>query len=358
MGEAGSKKSDAKGNPIRKSKSRTGTSGEFSTKLVNNINQLEQDLKQPKQVMVLKEKERALPSQVKLCEHLGGIPLWKQVSLQEEKHRDVDLFALLSSLGNSKVLISTHKIIHFRDFTQFDSRGSIVQPTAVEYDLPEELEETYKTIDTVYPKLNNSKFYFAEGNYRLIPQASILTGDGPTTDAADLIEYRDQELRTTSLPCVLYLIATSPGLLAKLLCGADGLKDYSSSKKQVLAFDPKDQSLQQLSVTNKFLANQKSGKTFFFHLRDKAYWPLYLEKASQYFESDIDLLAYRRPGHYFHIFTGCSVANYQISRFSPKKTADKESSMLKTIGESIKKGRLVAGKIRTWSNRNLWYRDS
>lgn len=354
MGEAGSKKSDAKGNPIRKSKSRTGTTGEFSTKLVNDISELEQDTKKAKQMMVLKERERALPSQVKLCEHLGGIPLWKQVSLQEDKHKDVDLFALLSSLNNSKVLISTHKILHFRDFTQFDSRGSIVQPTPVEYDLPEELEDSYKTVDTVYPKINNSKVDPADGKYRHLPQASILTGDGPITDAADLIEYRDQELRTTSLACVMYLIASCPGLLAKLLCGADGLRDYSSSKKQVLAFGPHDQSLHQISVTNKFLANQKSGKTFFFHLKDKAYWPLYLEKVSQYFESYLDGLPYRSPSYYFHIFTGCSVANFRISRFSAIKTADKEASMLKAIGDSIKKGRLVAGKIRTWSNRPLW----
>ncbi len=339
---------------MRKSKSRTGTSGEFSTRLVNNISQLEQEIKEAKQVVVQREKERALPCQVKLCDHLSGIPLWKQVSLQQDKHKDVDLFALLASLQNSKVLMSTHQVLHIRDFSLLGSRGSVVQPHAAEYDQFEKPEEVYKLIESTLPKLINAKMEGVDGRFRLIPQSGIKIGEGPVTDDADLIEYREQELRTTALPCAFYLMAQSPGLLAKVLCGADSLKDYSGSKKQVLVFNPEDQSLHKLTVTNSFLANQSSGKTFFFGLRDKVYWPLYLEKAAHYFDQQLSLVSSRTPSHYFNTFTGCSVVNYQIARHNSLLLPEKDKSILKFIGEHIKRGRMVAGKMRTWSNRNLW----
>ena len=355
VGEAGSRKIDSKSGLVRKSKSRTGTTGEFSTKLVNNISQLEQEIKEAKQVVVQREKDRALACQVKLCDHLAGVPLWRQVSLQNDKHKAVDLFALLASLNSSKVLMSTHKVIHIRDFKVLDSRGSQVQPTVAEFDQFEKAEEVYKAIDAILPKMINTKLDLTEGRFRLLPQASIKTGEGQATDAADLIEYKDQELRTTTLPCVFYLMARNPNLLAKVLCGADGLRDYSGSKKQVLLFNPEDQTLHQLTVSNTFLASQVSNRTFFFSLRDKVYWPLYLEKAAQFFDPSLTILSLRSPSHYFSLFTGCSVVNYQISRHSSNvQLPEKDKSILKAISESIKQGRMVAGKIRTWSNRNLW----
>lgn len=354
VGEPGSRKSDGKSGLVRKSRSRIGTTGEFSTKLVNNISQLEHEIKEAKQVAVEREKDRALACQVKLCDHLSGVPLWKQVSLQFDKHKDVDLFGLLSSLNSSKVLMSSHKVVHIQDFRQLDSRGSPVQPTVAEFDQFQKADDTYKAIDSILPKLINTKMEPIDGKFRLLPQASIKTGEGPVTDAADLIEYKEQELRTTTLPCVFYLMARNPGLLAKVLCGADGLRDYSSSKKQVLLFSPEDQSLHQLTVSNTFLASQGSGKTFFYTLRDKVYWPLYLEKACQYFDSALIILSMKSPGYYFTMFTGCSVANYQISRHSSNALPEKDKNILKAVAESIKRGRMVAGKIRTWSNRHLW----
>jgi hypothetical protein len=322
---------------------------------VSNISQLEQEIKQAKQVVVKKEKERALACQVKLCDHLAGVPLWKQVSLQWEKHKEVDLFALLTSLPNSKVLHSTHKLLHIRGLAQVDSRGSAVQPLQIEYDQFEKPDEIHKLIDANLPKLINTKIDRVDAKFRLVHQASIKTGEGPVDDFADLIEYKENEMRTTSLPCALYLIAKQPGLLGKILCGAEGLKDYSSSKKQVLTFFPEDQGLRQLSVSNSFLAYQGSGKTFFYNLKDKIYWPLYLEKAAQYFDQSLTSAHLRTPGYYFNMFTGCSVANFEITRHSSQMVPEKDKTILKTLADHIRRGKMVAGKIRTWSNRNLWY---